>query len=297
MKTERTRNLTSSGYTREPGYDLTLGAILVETGRLSEDDVERIRDLQEDQGLEFGEAGIALGVLTQDDLQYALARQFNYPYLARESSLLSPELVAAFEPYGRRAEALRALRSHIMLRWFTGEPGHRALAVVSPSRGEGRSVLAANLAIVFCQVGEKTLLIDADMRHSRQHELFQMDPAVGLSSVLSGRATWGDAIRQVPDLMDLWILPAGPTPPNPQELLARGAFGKRIMELREDYDVIILDTPEAEGIADVHVIAAAAGAALVIAKKGSTSVTGISHMAEALRQVGVNILGSVLMTD
>jgi receptor protein-tyrosine kinase len=158
-------------------------------------------------------------------------------------------------------------------------------------------VLAANLAIVFCQVGEKTLLIDADMRHPRQHDLFQLDPSVGLSSVLSGRASWQDAIRHVPDLEDLWVLPAGPKPPNPQELLARGGFSKRIRELREDYDVIILDTPEAEGIADVHIVAAAAGAALVIAKKGETSVVALTHVAEALRQVGVNVLGSVLITE
>lgn len=295
MTKERTITLPSADDALEPGYNLSLGAILIETGRLSPEDLERIRQAQEEQGLEFGEAGIALGVLSPEDIQYALARQFNYPYLARESSLLSPELVAAFEPYGERAEALRALRSHIMLRWFTGEPGHRALVIVSPARGEGRSILAANLAIVFCQVGEKTLLVDADMRHPRQHELFQLDPSVGLSSVLSGRASWNAAIRQIPDLVDLWVLPAGPKPPNPQELLARGAFNQRIRELREDYDVIILDTPEAQGIADVHIVAAAAGAALVIAKKGMTSVTAVGNVAEALRQVGVNVLGSVLI--
>lgn len=275
----------------------SLQAILVESGRLDPEDLSRIEHMQRERGVPFGEAALQLGLVKPEDLQFALARQFDFPYLSREASLLSPELIAAFHPNDERVEQLRALRSHLSLRWFNGAPEQKALAIVSPSRSEGRSYLAANLAIVFAQLGERTLLVDADLRHPRQHQLFALDNELGLSAALVGRCSMQDAIVDIHDLTDLYVLPAGTIPPNPQELIARGAFNTRMREMADEFDVILVDTPEIAGIADVQLIAVATGGALMVAKKGVTSVSAVSLATQSLRQVGINVIGSVLIGD
>ena len=271
---------------------LPIGALLVNAGRLTEDNVQRILDYQRKANLLFGEAGIAMGLLTDDDVRHALALQFGQAYLPADSGL-SSELVAATDPNSVAVDHLRVLRSQLMLRWFENDARQAALAIVSPGSGEGRSYIAANLAVLFSQLGKRTLLIDADMRKPRQHKIFGLPGRTGLSAVLAGRAGW-DAVNEIKALPDLWVLPAGATPPNPQELLARPGFGRLIQALRSNYEVILIDTPAATTHADAGTIAARAGAALMLACRDATSVPRISHLAEDLRQFGVTIVGAVL---
>ena len=271
---------------------LPIGALLVNAGRLSEDNVQRILDYQTKANLLFGEAGIAMGLLTDEDVRRALALQFGQVFLPADSGLGS-ELVAATDPNSAAVEHLRVLRSQLMLRWFENDARQAALAIVSPGSGEGRSYIAANLAVLFSQLGKRTLLIDADLRKPRQHKIFGLSGRTGLSAVLVGRAGW-DAVSEIKALPDLWVLPAGPMPPNPQELLARPGFGRLIQALRSNYEVILIDTPAATAHADAGTIAARAGAALMLACRDTTSVPRISHLAEDLRQFGVTIVGAVL---
>jgi chain length determinant protein tyrosine kinase EpsG len=243
--------------------------------------------------LRFGDAAIELGLVSEADIQFALARQFDYPYLVVGESNASAELVAAFEPFGAQVEALRALRSQLMLRWFTGDDAQKMLAIVSPERGEGRSNIAANLAIVCSQLGERTLLIDADMRHGRQHELFHLDNGVGLSTVLSGR-TSSVSVQRVPSFIDLTVLTAGPIPPNPQELLSRAVFAQMLERFASAFDVIIIDTPAGGEYADAQTLAARARGALLVVRKGRSSLNAAGQLGASLTQVGVTIVGSVL---
>jgi len=274
------------------GAGRILGQILVESGRLSADDADRIAKFQLDSPARFGEAGQALGLLTEDDLRYALSVQFDYPYLGPGSGL-SRELVAAYQPQSPQVEELRALRSQLALRWFATGPDRKGLAVLSPGRGEGRSHLAANLAIVFSQLGERTLLIDADLRTPRQHQLFDLGRRAGLSDLLAGRAGL-EAVAPIPALRDLAVLPAGTLPPNPQELLGRPQFLTLLQSLGEAHDVIIFDTPAASHCADAHTVAVRAGAALLVARQGQTSLPKLAHLTQGLREFGVGVLGSVL---
>ncbi|MDP9066017.1 MAG: chain length determinant protein tyrosine kinase EpsG, partial [Pseudomonadota bacterium] len=199
------------------------GAILVEQGRLNPADAEEIQRFAGANGLRFGDAAIRLKLLTQDDIDFALAQQYNYPILPRGGANgVSDDVVAAYMPQSDLVEPLRALRSELTHRWFH-DGGHKAIVVASPGRGEGRSWLAANLATVYAQIGERTLLIDADMRHPRQHALFNLNNSVGLSALLTGRAGKEAACRIHPQLR-LFVLPAGIQPPNPQELLGRPVF-------------------------------------------------------------------------
>lgn len=271
----------------------TIGAILVDSGKLSAADAERILRAQKEKGLRFGDAAIALGLLGQQDIDQAFARQYNYPYLLKGEGKVGAELVAAYEPFSPQVEALRALRSQLMLRWFSGEPGQQMLAVCSAGRGEGRSRLAANLAVIFSQLGERTLLIDADLRNPRQHTLFQADNKVGLSTILAGRAG-AEAAQRIPDFIDLSLLPAGPVPPNPQELLGQPAFAHLLEAAAAKFDVVLVDTPSAAESADAQMIAARTRAALVVARKHASSLAATQHLAERLAQVGVSLVGAVL---
>ena len=131
--------------------DRHIGAILIDSGKLTLADAERILRLRKDEGLRFGDAAIKLGLLTESDVAFALARQYDYPYLVTGDGEVSSELIAAYQPFSPQVEALRALRSQLMLRWFTGDPEHKALAIVSPGRREGRSGLAASFGNERCR--------------------------------------------------------------------------------------------------------------------------------------------------
>ncbi|MBK7355822.1 MAG: chain length determinant protein tyrosine kinase EpsG [Propionivibrio sp.] len=271
----------------------SIGAVLIDAGRLSIFEAEQILRRQKEQGNRFGDAGIELGLLDAEDIRFALASQFEYPYLPAGDTRLSGELVAAYAPSSPVVEQMRALRSQLMLRWLDVESRRKALAIVSPKHGEGRSFIAANLAIVFSQLGERTLLIDADLRTPRQHQLFKLGERTGLSGLLSGRASF-DAVTRIPALLGLSVLPAGVVPPNPQELLGRPAFNEVLKTLSRDYDVIIIDTPAASDCADALTVAALAGSALPIARNDHSSMSELAELASSLQQSGTLLVGSVL---
>ncbi|MDT7519682.1 chain length determinant protein tyrosine kinase EpsG [Rhodoferax sp. TBRC 17660] len=274
----------------------TIGDILVATGRLTVEDAARIVERQRKDQVQFGEAALALKVLSKDDIDFALSKQFDYSYLSDQDQSVSPELVAAYKPFSRVGENLRAVRSQLMLRWFNTDPARKVMAIVSPGNGEGRSFVAANLAIVFAQQGERTLLIDADMRSKPergQQALFKLGKSAGLSAILANRAGLESA-QLIPGLPGLAVLPAGATPPNPQELLGRPAFGDLLRAASQQFDVIIIDTPAGSDFADAEITAARAGAALLVARQHVSLVPRAAQLARRLQDSGVALVGSVL---
>ena len=278
----------------DTGAGRSIGAILIDNGRLTPDAAERILKLQKEQGLRFGDAAIQLGLLTEADIQQALSRQYDYPYLMPGDDRVSEEVVAAFKPFSPVVEQLRALRSQLMLRWFDAEAGQKTLAVASAGRAEGRSFTAANLAVVFSQLGERTLLIDADLRNPRQHELFRLENKLGLSSLLAGRTALAEAAIRIPGLIDLSVLPAGATPPNPQELLSRPVFNALIATAAGQYDIVIIDTPAGAQTADTQAIAARTRGAVVVARKDISSAPALQAFVSSLQHSGVTVVGSVI---
>ncbi len=276
------------------GASRSIGAILIDNGSLTPDAAERILKLQKERGLRFGDAAIQLGLLSEADIQQALSRQYDYPYLMPGDNAVSEQVIAAFKPFSPVVEQLRALRSQLMLRWFDAEAGHKTLAVVSPGRGEGRSFTAANLAVVFSQLGERTLLIDADLRHPSQHQLFRLPNKLGLSSLLAGRAELAETVIRIPGLIDLSVMPAGATPPNPQELLARPAFNALIATLQGQYDIVIVDTPAGAETADHQSIAARTRGAVIVARKDISLAPQAQALVSSLQHAGVVVVGAVL---
>ena len=275
--------------------DRSLGAILSEEGKLTPADIERVMELQRMEGLRFGEAALRLGLIAPQDLNAALAKQYDVPHLIADGDSLNSELIAAYQPFHRRVEELRALRTQLMIRWYNPEAGRKVLAIVSPGPGEGRSYVAANLALVFAQLGQRTLLLDADLRSPRQHRLFSVPDRIGLSAALSGRAD-RSAVVACPDFGRLWLLPAGALPPNPQELLARGALALLLKELQSEFDVVIIDTPPAKLYADAQTVAFRAGNALVLARKNETRLADTNSLVREFGDTGTHVVGTVINT-
>ena len=248
---------------------------------------------QRDTGVRFGEAAVALGLATKDDVLYALAQQFHYPYAPEEEQRkLNRDLVALNEPFSPRAESFRALRSQLMMRVFTEGTVHPAIAVISPEPGDGKTYCATNLAVTLAQLGGRTLLVDADMRGPRVHEIFNIKNSAGLSGILSGRAD-KQVIQQVVGIPSLFVLPVGTTPPNPLELVERPAFGLLIRELVSKFDHVVVDTPAAVYGADCAVIAARCGAAVVIARKDASRADSLRELVASLAGAPVKVAGVV----
>lgn len=276
--------------------DRTLGAILVEEGKLSAKEIERVLDVQRAHGVRFGEAAVRLGLVTEDEVRYALAKQYDFPHLTVPKTGLhgpSRELVAAFAPFHPRTEELRGLRTQLLIRWFNAQAGRNALVVTSPEPAEGRSYVAANLAVVFSQLGARTLLVDADLRKPRQSEIFGLPSGHGLSTLLAGRSEH-QASFPVAGLARMSVLPAGPLPPNPQELLSRPTFAALVKELQSLYDVVIIDTPPASRYADAQSITFRAGDALVVARKNHTAVESTAKVIRELAATGARVVGTVI---
>jgi len=271
----------------------SLGAILVEQGVLTSAAAEQVCDAQRELGIRFGEAALQLKLISKDDLRRALARQYDFHVLQPGLDGVSRDVIAAYAPEHPRVEELRMLRTQLLIRWYSPEAENRAIAIVSPGPAEGRSFIAANLAVSFAQLGHRTLLLDADMRSPKQHRLFNVPETLGLSSVLTGRADVNVAVP-VPRCGGLSVLPAGSLPPNPQELLSRPAFALVLKELQKEYDVVLIDTPPAKLYADVQTIAYRAGVALVVARRNFTRVADAADVVKELSDTGVRVVGTVM---
>lgn len=276
-------------------HDRSIGHIIAAANKLTAEQVEQILAHQKRHGVRFGEAAVALGMANGEDVMWALSQQFHYPYAPGSATQLSAELVLASKPFSAQAEAFRVLRSQINMRLFAADQPKRAIAVISSEAGDGKSFFAANMAVAMSQLGGRTLLVDADMRNPRQHEIFGLDNSqgAGLSGILSGRAE-ANVIRAVPDLPSLFIMPVGTVPPNPTELLERPAFGLLMKELVSKFDYVIVDTPAAEYGADGAIAAAHCGAALVIARKNATRVEAVQELVGSLANGPAQLAGVVL---
>jgi len=268
-----------------------IGGLLVELGKISHNDVVRIVKAQQEKGMRFGDAAIYLGLITEADINQVLSIQFNYPYLQAINGNYSQELVAAYEPFTPQVESLRTLRTQLMKKWF-GE-GNKALAIVSVNPGEGSSNLTANLAILFSQLGVRTLLLDANLREPRQHELFNLTEKRGLSDILAARND-KSLISNIEAFPNLSVLGAGTLAPNPQELLNRATFASFMNQTMESYDVIMVDTSPAVDSADAQAIVARCGGALIVSRLDHTKMSDLASVKAQISVTGAHIVGVVI---
>jgi len=276
-----------------PRQERTIGDIIRDTRKLKASHVERILAYQREHGVRFGEAAVALKMASPDDVVHALAQQFQYPFANEMERDRCPELVVLNDPFSKQAEAIRAIRSQITMRLFQKPDARRALAVISPEPGDGKSFFAANIAASLAQLGGRTLLVDADLRSPRQHEIFGLADRAGLSAILSGRSR-SRVIQEIPGLPGLFVLPVGTLPPNPLELLERTAFGLVVHELAAKFDHVVVDTSAASLGSDPAVVAARCGATLMIARRDRTRVDALRKMVASLENTSTHLAGVIV---
>jgi receptor protein-tyrosine kinase len=202
-----------------------------------------------------------------------------------------PDLILAHDPRHQRSEAIRALRTKLLLARDDSQQAG-TFVVLSPTSGEGRSQLCAELAIAFAQLGRATLLVDADLRCPRQHALFGAHNQWGLAQALcEGEPPRLHGIQGVPDLA---LLTSGGTPTNPLELLSGDRFEHLVGVWQHDYEFIVIDTPPVTRYSDGLAIASVARRAIIVCRARSTSFKNLKEMTRHLAAAPTYVVGAVI---
>jgi capsular exopolysaccharide synthesis family protein len=204
----------------------------------------------------------------------------------------SPALVTYVRPKSEAAEAYRALRTSILLSSFGAPP--KVILVTSALPQEGKTTISANSALVLAQRGSRVLLIDADLRRPGIDKLFGFRSRGGLSSVISGVDKIDDVIVPFARVPNLWIMPAGPIPPQPAELLGSSVMKDHITRWRNEFDHIIIDTPPCLSVTDAVVLSLEADRVILVARSGKTTKAALRRACDLLLQVNARIMGIVL---
>jgi len=187
-------------------------------------------------------------------------------------------------------ESFRAIRTNVL---FSSADAQRSVVVTSTGPGEGKTVVAGNLAIALAQAGQRVLLMDADMRKPRVHEIFDQPQQPGLSNVLVGNAKASESVRQTA-VPGLWILPAGMHPPNPAELLGSKRFKDFMTSLTQHFDFVVIDSPPVMAVTDASVVAHIASGVLYVVGAEMTSRHAAQRGLEQLEHARAKFIGAVL---
>lgn len=201
------------------------------------------------------------------------------------------DALQAWDEHPALAEAARGLRTAIVFSMPQGKG--KVLHITSADKGDGKSTTASQLAIAMAQAGQRTLLLDADLRSPRVAKVFHMGNDEGLSNILAQGARFDDVVRQT-RLENLDVLTSGPVPINPAELLNSEAFLALLAELQQHYDRILIDTPPVLAVSDSRVVAIRAEATLLVARVDKTNRKRVEAAVERLASVGARILGVIL---
>jgi capsular exopolysaccharide synthesis family protein len=204
----------------------------------------------------------------------------------------SPVLVTYARPKSESAEAYRALRTSILLSSFGAPP--KVILVTSAMPQEGKTTVSANSALVLAQRGSRVLLVDADLRRPAIGKLFGIGSRGGLSTLISGSDKVEDVVIPCPEVPNLWILPAGPIPPQPAELLGSAVMKDHITRWRNEFDHIIVDTPPCLSVTDAVLLSPEADRVILVARSGQTTKAGLRRACDLLLQVNARVMGIVL---
>lgn len=187
-------------------------------------------------------------------------------------------------------ESYKAIRTN--LSFLLPAAKSNVVAITSPNSGEGKSTTAANMSIAFAQLGERVLLIDADMRRASLHKKLKTENAEGLSNVLAGMAKVEDCIKQVNE--NFFFLPSGRIPPNPSELLGSAEFEKLIKKVSPVYSCVIIDTPPINVVSDTLIVAPQTAGIVLVVREGQTLNDDIKHVIDSAKLANIKILGAVI---
>jgi receptor protein-tyrosine kinase len=296
-----------------PELEREISVALIDHCRLSAETVTSINEAKDAMKLTFAEAAVHLGFITMNEAQQAIAwvqstrsksndslieaavrrLQGNQNLILRPDELVKPSasLILAHDMDHARSEQLRALRTQLLL-LSTQERHGTIIALLSPGNREGRSQLAAELAISFSQLGRRTLLVDGDLRNPHQHVLFNADNQWGLAQAMAFDEH--PRVYGVEGSPNLSLLTSGASVPNPLELLSGGGFERLMSKWRLKYEFVIIDTPPISEYADGLAIATMAGRVLVLCRGQTTHQQQMKDMLKRLATTQAQVLGAVI---
>ena len=214
-------------------------------------------------------------------------------------------LVAASNPRSPISEQYRTIRTNVQFSMVDTEL--KTLACTSAKPGEGKTTTIANLAVTLAQQDEKVLLIDADLRKPTIHQIMEVSNKNGLTSLITKKSkkkkstqketneiTPEDVILKVPNIENLYVLPSGPIPPNPSELLASKMMGDLILELSQEYDWILFDTPPVLAVTDAQILGSRCDGVIFVLRSHQTEKKEIAKAKELLDKTNINLIGTVI---
>jgi len=200
-------------------------------------------------------------------------------------------LISHVEPQSLIAEAFRSLRTNIA--FARAHHDLRTIVLTSPGPGDGKSTVACNVATIFAQQGQRTLLIDADLRRAVVDGTFNVPRSPGLSDLLVGTARLAETTRPV-DVPNLFVLASGQFPPNPSELLGSPAMRDLLEEAKTTFDMVVIDSPPVLAVTDASVISSVVDGTIVVVRVGKTARDAVRRAVAQLRVVNGRVLGAVL---
>jgi capsular exopolysaccharide synthesis family protein len=253
-------------------------------------------------------AGLLLGVLlaflfeyfddsitTREDLEAELSGEVvvigAIPEFARRRNDVAG-VVARGDVRSSAVEAYRTVRTTLQFVGMDGEGN--VLQIAAPTRGEGATTTAANLAVLMARAGRRVVLVDADLRYPRLHEQFGVADRIGLTSLLIGDAATVEALQPIPELESLVVMPVGPSPPNPSELLTSPRFGEVIGRLRDSGVTVVINSPPILEASDGMVVAAASDATVLVTSVRTGSRRRLRRALALLDRAGTPYVGVVL---
>lgn len=294
-----------------PNADEELSQTLVMLNRLSQDAVEQINGLMRTLHVRFAEAALQSGAVSKQELDEAqewlgkrglgrpggLIEEMMRRTARKRDAILwehdqlepSAELILPHQPDHPYSEAMRSLRTELLLR-CKGSRG--IITVLSPCGGDGRSRLAAELAIAFAQLERRTLLVDADLRKPSLHRFFGAENELGLAQALiTGGSHHFHGIKGLPEMA---LITSGEVPQNPLELVSGRGFERAIREWRRNFEFVIVDTPPVTRYSDAVAIAAVTGNVLVLGRAESTKFKDMNEVWRNLSAARCRILGATI---
>jgi capsular exopolysaccharide synthesis family protein len=225
-------------------------------------------------------------------LQSGIGRLWRAPTPALAGSTEKVELVSAMRPSSEMAECYRALRTSMLLSSATSPP--RTILITSALPQEGKTTTCLNTAIVLAQKGARVLVVDADLRRPGIHRTLGIRPTAGLSTVLAGQDKLESAILPSAQSPSLFVLPAGPIPPHPAELLASAAVRELLERCRKEFDHVLIDSPPMLSVTDAAILAVEVDTTILVTRFGRTTRAAMRRSRDLLAQINAPVMGVVL---
>lgn len=271
--------------------DRRLSATLVKLGRLNEEALERIDEIQRRTNAPFAKAASKLGLITKEDVATALAAQNGFLRESEGEGRLPANLVIVRRPRSREAEQFRALRTRLI----TATPAERLnLFAIAASGGTAEADhVALNMAASFAQIGKRVLIVDGDVRGARLEKRFGMAGGAGLKETLIGAADIRKVIRPT-IIANLSVLTAGAGAPDSGEVLSADTLKLTFDYLRCAFDVVIVLSAPFGDVADAQFVWSAAGQVFIVARRNADRLADLATLHAALRQVDADIIGAAL---